>query len=115
ELELHGDQPAPAIEQRYAARLGEALGVEHPSETYLADVDPGFYCAAYLRAWALETHLRRYLQERFGPAWFASPDAGAALRALWSEGQRQSAEELLHSLTGETLHFKVLLDGLVAR
>ena len=52
-------------------RLGAALGIEHPSETYLADVDPGFYCAAYLRAWALETHLRRYLQERFGPAWFA--------------------------------------------
>jgi hypothetical protein len=112
ELELHGDEPPPAIEHRYAERLGGALGVQHPTETYLADVDPGFYCAAYLRAWALETHLRRYLQESFGPAWFESPAAGVALKALWSEGQRQSAEELLHSLTGETLRFDVLLDDL---
>ncbi len=115
ELELHADQLTPSIERRYAARLGGALGIEHPSETYLADVDPGFYCAAYLRAWALETHLRRYFQERFGPAWFASPDAGATLRALWSEGQRRSAEELLHGLTGQTLDFEVLLDDLGLR
>ena len=34
--------------------------------TYLSDVDDGFYAANYLRAWALETHLRRHLRERFG-------------------------------------------------
>jgi hypothetical protein len=112
ELELHGDPPDPGIDRRYAERLGDALGVQHPTETYLADVDPGFYSAAYLRAWALETHLRRYLQDSFGPAWFASPAAGDTLKALWSEGQRQSAEELLHDLTGETLRFDVLLDDL---
>ena len=55
---------------RYAELIGGALQVDWPRETFLADVDPGFYCACYLRAWALETHLRAFLRERFGPAWF---------------------------------------------
>jgi hypothetical protein len=84
-------------------------------ETYLADVDPGFYCACYLRAWALETHLRAYLEERFGSAWFRSPEAGATLRELWSQGQRLGADELLGELTGEALDFRVLLDDLALR
>ena len=42
--------------------IGDALHIEWPSETFLANVDPGFYCATYLRAWALETHLRAYLR-----------------------------------------------------
>jgi hypothetical protein len=79
---------------------------------YLADVDPGFYCACYLRSWALETHLRRHLRERFGPAWFDSAEAGELLRDLWREGQRRTPEELLGELTGERLDFGVLLDDL---
>ena len=87
-------------------------GDRWPSETYLADVDPGFYCACYLRAWALETHLRQYLRERFGPAWFDSAQAGEELRALWREGQRLDPEELLAELTGERLEFGVLVADL---
>jgi hypothetical protein len=116
ELELHGgaDGPPslPALRERYGELLGSALQIPWPSETFLADVDPGFYCACYLRAWALETHLRAHLQERFGPAWFEEPDAGDALRALWREGQRLTAEELLGELTGSTLDFGVLLEDL---
>jgi hypothetical protein len=84
---------------------------EWPSETFLADVDEGFYCACYLRAWALETHLRSYLRERFGPAWFESREAGEVLRGLRREGQRLDAEELL-GLTGEQLDFNVVLADL---
>ncbi len=79
ELELHGgggagaaDTRTDGLAERYAELLGGALAIEWPTETYLADVDPGFYCACYLRAWALETHLRSHLRERFGPAWFES-------------------------------------------
>ena len=114
ELELHGAGADgwSALAGRYSELLGAALQIEWPSETFLADVDEGFYCACYLRAWALETHLRSYLRERFGPAWFESREAGEVLRGLWREGQRLDAEELLGELTGEQLDFNVVLADL---
>ncbi len=119
ELELHGPRPGGSsdadwslLADRYAELLGDAIRVQWPTETFLADVDEGFYCACYLRAWALETHLRSHLRERFGPAWFDSRQAGEVLRALWRDGQRLDAEELLKELTGEPLDFGVVLADL---
>lgn len=114
ELELHRTDGSggPILAARYAQLLGQALGVSWPTETFLADVDPGFYCACYLRAWALETQLRAYLRERFGPTWFEVAQAGEELRRLWREGQRRRPEELLSELTGEQLGFGVLLSDL---
>ena len=118
ELELHGVRPGGskddwgALAHRYAELLGDALKIPWPTETFLSDVDEGFYCACYLRAWALETHLRSHLRERFGPAWFESDEAGEVLRALWRDGQRLEAEELLEELTGERLDFGVVLADL---
>jgi hypothetical protein len=100
------------LPSRYAELLGRALHVEWPTTTFLADVDPGFYCACYLRAWALETHLRAHLQGEFGEVWFEDPRAGAVLRELWRHGQRITPEELLAQLTGASLEFTVLLDDL---
>ncbi|MCW2950891.1 MAG: hypothetical protein JWQ48_61 [Conexibacter sp.] len=114
ELVAHGETP-PAdarLADAYARTLSTGVRVPWPSATYLSDLDPGFYVAAYLRAWALETHLRAWLVERFGIAWFAEPQAGTALRALWRDGQRLSAEELLSELTGARLDFGVLLSDL---
>lgn len=115
ELELHGSGQSDdfdALADRYAELLGDAVEVKWPRETFLADVDPGFYCACYLRAWALETHLRAHLVEQFGPLWFESVEAGALLRRLWGDGQRLSAEELLGELTGEELDFAAVLADL---
>jgi hypothetical protein len=114
ELELHGGGPtAPeALSARYAELLSDSVLVQWPRETFLADVDPGFYCSCYLRAWALETHLRAHLRERFGALWFESPEAGAVLGGLWRDGQRRRSDELLHELTGEPLDFRVLLADL---
>jgi hypothetical protein len=110
EMELHGeDGSLDGRADRYAALLGGALGIRWPGETFLADVDPGFYCSCYLRAWALETHLRTYLRQQFGPAWFESPAAGLLIMELWREGQRRAPQELLGELTGESLDFGVLL------
>ena len=109
ELELHGAGRAldemPAL---YSRLLGEAVGVDWPAETYLADVDAGYYAANYLRAWAFETHLRGVLVERFGPEWFLSREAGDLLRMLWREGQRKDADELLARVTGARLDFGVM-------
>ncbi len=109
ELALHG--PSPALEEmprRYADLLTQAVRVPWPGESWLADVDGGFYAACYLRAWMLETHWRAALRERFGAAWFASPDAGQWLRSLWREGQRLDADELLAETLGEDLDFAAM-------
>jgi hypothetical protein len=103
ELELHGGELDGAAPARYASLLSEAVRVEWSPVSWLSDVDEFFYAARYLRAWAFETHLRRVLEDRFGPRWFAQPEAGALLRSLWSEGQARSADELLAELTGERL------------
>jgi hypothetical protein len=111
ELALHsGQEPLSEMPQLYARLLSEAAGVDWPGVSYLADVDDGFYVANYLRAWALETTLRRILEDRFGPRWFLDAQAGELLRSIWREGQRLSADELLAQLGEGPLDFGVMVD-----
>jgi hypothetical protein len=111
ELELHaGERALDEMPGLYAGLLSEAVGVDWPRVTYLSDVDPGYYCANYLRAWAFETHLRGVLEGRFGQDWFAKAEAGELLRSLWREGQRLSVDELLAEVTREQLDFEVMLE-----
>lgn len=109
ELELHGDGTDPgAMPGRYAELLGDATRVPWPRASWLSDVDPGFYVACYLRAWALEAIWRRALSDRFGERWFAEPAAGEWLRGLWRCGQRLRADELLAETLGAELDFTTL-------
>jgi hypothetical protein len=106
ELDLHGPSADLAgMPERYAELLSGAVRVPWPTTSWLADVDEGFYAACYLRAWALETHWRSALEERFGERWFASADAGDWLRGLWRHGQRLNGDELLAEALGEELDF----------
>jgi hypothetical protein len=115
ELVLHGEEPANGADALYTRELSRATGVDWPRATWLSDVDPFFYAAAYLRAWALETHLRKELRERYGELWFESAEAGGLLRSLWREGQRRPAHELLADLNGAELDFGALLEEFGAR
>jgi len=116
ELALQGGGPPDGFDAVYARELTEALHVQWPAVTWLADVDPFFYSARYLRAWALETHLRRALVERFGETWFAEPAAGDFLRELWSAGQGpEGAEGMLAASGGGSLDFSALVDDLAVR
>jgi hypothetical protein len=90
---------------RYAELLGERIGVEWPRETWLADVDPGFYVACYLRAWALEVDWRSELRGRFGADWLADQRAGDWLRGLWARGQRLDADRLVTEVAGRGIEF----------
>ena len=113
ELELHGGGPVDGLERAYARRLSEAVHVGWPTATWLSDVDDFFYSARYLRAWALETHTRAALGERFGPAWFEEPAAGEFLRDLWSRGQGpEGGEGILATVGGGRLSFEVLREDL---
>jgi hypothetical protein len=109
EVELHSpDADLEAMPQRYSNLLSARVGVEWPRETWLSDVDGGFYVACYLRAWALEVDWRGELRERFGDRWFASAEAGAWLQGLWARGQRLDADVLLAEVAGRKLDFDAL-------
>jgi hypothetical protein len=115
EVELHGPgADLEAMPARYADLLGERIGVTWPSQTWLSDVDPGFYVACYLRAWALEVDWRGELCNRFGESWFQSAEAGDWLRGVWSQGQRLDADRLLGEATGGMLDFGHLASELTA-
>ena len=109
ELELHGaGTELAAMPARYAELLGDATRVPWTEESWLEDVDAGFYVAAYLRAWALEARWRAHLRERFGERWWDSTEAGSWLVGLWRQGQRLRADELLAERLGEELRFEQL-------
>jgi hypothetical protein len=110
ELGLHADGGLDGAADRYTELLSAAVGFEWPSQLYLADVDPGFYAARYLRAWALETSLRGYLRERFGTRWYAVRRAGGLLRELWHEGQRLDGDEIAGELDLPSVDLAVLSD-----
>ena len=94
ELELHG-RAAGVDGARRALRAAAVRGActsTGPTATWLSDVDPFFYVARYLRAWALETHLRRELRERFGEAVVRGARARASCCAsCGAAGQRERA------------------------
>jgi hypothetical protein len=109
ELELHGGSGEfDGMQARYAELLGDALRVPWPRESWLADVDQGFYAACYLRAWTLEARWRDALRDRYGEEWFRSAAAGEWLRGLWRRGQRLAAPELLAETVGGELDFSEL-------
>lgn len=101
ELELHGGRRALGeLRELYERRLSAAVHVDWPAASWLSDVDPFFYAARYLRAWALETHLAEALRDRFGLAWFERREAGALLERLWADGQAMTITELLETAGG---------------
>jgi hypothetical protein len=108
EVALHSGTPLEQLPGRYTDALDEALGIRHSPTDYLEDVDGGFYCTRYLRAWAFEAQLTDHLRSRFGNRWFAEPAAGGLLRELWRLGQSLPAGELCEQVTGRGIEFGVL-------
>jgi hypothetical protein len=112
ELELHATTDFSAMPARYVELQRRATLIEPCPTDYLRDVDEGFYCTSYLRAWAFEAQVRGALVERFGPEWFKHLETGELLRELWSQGQRLSADELLREINGSQLSLSALADEL---
>jgi hypothetical protein len=108
ELELHAGGSRERLPARYAELLSAAVGVPYPETDYLEDVDGGFYCTSYLRAWAFDAQLADHLRSRFGRAWFGTAGAGELLREMWALGQSLRAEALLRRVASAELDFAVL-------
>ena len=110
ELVLHsGTDAAP---DEYAERLTRATLFRYTGDDYLADVDPWFYAARYLRAWQLEAGMAADLTARFDEDWYRNPRAGPYLQAYMSRGQATAADRLAEVATGRRLSFEPLVTRL---
>jgi hypothetical protein len=115
ELEFQAAGDLALMADRYVELLGSALKIEPARIDYLNDIDSGFYVSAYLRSWAFEAQMRRFLREELGNDWFARREAGSLLRELWELGQKPTAEELLRDVTGDTLELSAVADDVRER
>jgi len=115
ELKLHTADTLEGMDEVYKETLEAVLKFKHPGNHYLTDHDDGFYCAQYLRAWIFEELLRAALKKRFGEKWFNSREAGAFLKNLWADGQKQDVVELAKTLGYKDLNIKPLLSSLQSR
>src|SRR5438105_2983835 len=77
ELEFWSDfDSAETTSEGYARLLTESTGMRYHADGHLADMDPGFYSADYLRAWIRHAQLRSYLIAEIGEDWWRSPKTG---------------------------------------
>ncbi len=93
----------------YAERLTEATGFTYRPDRYLADMDPDFYSADYLRAAVRSAQLRSHLREKVGADWWRRPESGDILRGLFREGLRPSNEEIAERLGFDPLDTEPLV------
>jgi hypothetical protein len=116
EIELHEQSRLSSehLAASYSDAISQATRFRRSPALYLADVDDGFYCAAYLRAWAFEVTLREHLRTRYGRRWWASGKAGDELIDLWNTSSRYTIEELARLIGLGEISFELLADSLIA-
>lgn len=98
ELKLHQAKVTSDFQEVYRNCLQKSLKIRHTEKHYLEDLDDGFYCADYLRAWVLEGQLRAAVEEEFGEDWYVNERTGPFLKELWSYGQKYTADELVKTV-----------------
>lgn len=114
ELQLHDNRPLDGKEHLYSEIMEKNLLVKHNPEHWLPDVDAGFYCANYLRAWILWAQLRKHLRKEYGNEWYNSHEAGAYLQKVWSLGFSLPAELLAQQLGFDGLDIGPLKEELAS-
>ncbi len=107
ELLIHSSKSLEGMEKQYSEILSQALQMNVFEENYLKDIDEGFYCTNYIRAWMFETQLRDYLYTNYGTDWFENKKAGDFLRQIWAWGQKDRPDELLKEIgyNGLDVHY----------
>ncbi|MCG9479860.1 MAG: hypothetical protein K9H14_06570 [Actinomycetia bacterium] len=114
ELLLHDGSPIAGREKDYCQILGRACNMSYSPQSYMTDVDPGFYCTNYIRAWSFEAQLNQYLCTEYGNRWYSNRRAGNFLKEVWSYGQKYDAAEILEQLGFKQLDTDLLIDSLLS-
>jgi hypothetical protein len=115
EIELHDSSHLRSehLAASYGDAVSQATRFRRSPALYLADIDDGFYSAAYLRAWAFEVTLREHLRTRYGRRWWASRKAGDELIDLWNTSSRYTVEELASLIGIGEISFELLAESLI--
>jgi hypothetical protein len=96
----------------YVEGLTAATTFKYRPADAFVDFDPRYYSTRYIRAWQLQAQINDALVSRFNEDWYRNPSAGPWMVSdLWSEGQRESAEEIASRVSqkGGRLSFAPLL------
>jgi hypothetical protein len=113
EVEAYGDSAEwKDLPDLYVDTLTRATNFQYRAADAFIDFDPRYYSTRYLRAWQLQALLNETLVTRFDLDWYRNPSAGPwIISELWSEGQRETAEELAArvSSNGQELSFAPLI------
>ena len=113
EVQAYGDNADwKDLPDLYVETLTSATNFRYRTADAFIDFDPRYYSTRYLRAWQLQAQLNEGLVSRFDLDWYRNPAAGPCLvNELWSEGQRESAEEIASRMSsrGDKLSFAPLL------
>ena len=111
ETQLYGgDVPWDALPDLYVETLTGATTFRYARADAFVDVDPRYYAARYLRAWQLQALITETLVERYDEDWWRNPRAGPwIVQALFSEAQRELAQEQAERVSGKTLSFAPLV------
>jgi len=113
ELKLHEQINVDGLDSVYSEILTKNLIMDYYPENYLKDVDEGFYCTSYIRAWMFEAQLKDYILNKYGTTWFKSKKAGDFLKEIWSYGQKYYPEEILDYLGYKELDINYLIDNAI--
>ncbi|MCL4385994.1 MAG: hypothetical protein M1326_06755 [Cyanobacteria bacterium] len=113
ELKLHEQTRVNDLDLLYSEILSKNLIMNYYPENYLKDVDEGFYCTSYIRAWMFEAQLKDYILNKFGTKWFKNKKAGDFLREIWSYGQKYFPEEILDFLGYKELDINYLINNAI--
>jgi hypothetical protein len=111
ETQLYGgDVPWDALPDLYVETLTGATTFRYARADAFVDVDPRFYAARYLRAWQLQALITETLVERYDEDWWRNPRAGPwIVQSLFSEAQRELAQEQAARVSGKALSFAPLV------
>ena len=112
ELILHDGSPVDGKDIIYEEILSSTNMMRYSATDYLKDVDDGFYCTSYIRAWIFEAQLKDYMHRKFGYGWFKEKKAGDFLRDIWSYGQKYDPVEVLAQLDFKELDIGYLINSL---
>lgn len=100
--DLH-EHPA-SLRSRYAALLRKHTGLSPRRSEYVDVLASNYDAATRLRSWGFGLAVQDLLVDQFGPQWTSSPAAGDWLRAVWSEGAPNSAEDTVVKWGGRRPH-----------
>jgi len=113
ELSLHNGTGFGEKDFLYSEILTKNLIMNYCPENYLKDVDEGFYCTSYIRAWMFEAQLKDYILTKFGSSWFKNKKAGDLLKEFWSYGQKYCPEEILDFLGYKSMDINYLINSAI--